>query len=279
MNILTVDYRSEKVPGNFTRSLRETGFAVLRNHRIAIDLINSVYVDWQNFFNSAAKHDYLFDNEKQDGYFPLLTENAKGYPVKDLKEFYHIYPWGRIPETIGPDTFIMYDQLVELTSELLSWIQDETPHEVKNLFTEPLPTMIANSKRNLLRVIHYPPLQGNEDPGTVRAAAHEDINLITLLVAGTQPGLEVLDLNGNWHKVSCNLGMIAINCGDMLQEASGGYYPSTTHRVVNPGGHIQNESRYTMPLFLHPRDDVILSERYTAGEYLDRRLTEIGLKS
>mgnify|MGYP003322125414 FL=1 len=142
----------------------------------------------------------------------------------------------------------------------------------------PLDRMIQDSKTNLLRIIHYPPLNGNEQKGEIRGAAHEDINLITVLVSGTQPGLQVQDTDGSWHDVSCDPGCLAINTGDMLQEASGGYYPSTTHQVINPSGVISNVSRYSMPLFLHPRDTIQLSDGYTARQYLDERLTEIGLK-
>ena len=138
--------------------------------------------------------------------------------------------------------------------------------------------MITDSKTNLLRIIHYPPLDGNEEDGAIRGSAHEDINLITLLVSGTEPGLQVQDTDGNWHDVSCDPGCLAINAGDMLQEASGGYFPSTTHQVINPDNEIKNKSRLSMPLFLHPRDEVILSKKYTAKEYLDERLREIGLK-
>ena len=90
--------------------------------------------------------------------------------------------------------------------------------------------------------------------------------------------MQVQDINGNWHDVSCDPGSLAINSGDMLQEISGGYFPSTTHRVVNPSNNIENKSRFSMPLFLHPRDDIILSKRYTARKYLNERLKEIGLK-
>ena len=99
------------------------------------------------------------------------------------------------------------------------------------------------------------------------------------MVAGTRPGLEAQDKNGNWHKISTDPGTIIVNVGDMLKEASGGYYPSTTHRVVNPSNNVKNDSRYSMPLFLHPRDDVQLSKNYTAGSYLKERLLEIGLKN
>ena len=167
--------------------------------------------------------------------------------------------------------------MVELTSVLLGWIQDETPDHVKSLFSIPLPEMIKKSKTNLLRILHYPPLDGGEEPGAIRGAAHEDINLITLLVAGTQPGLQVQDLNNKWHDVPCDHGSLAINSGDMLQEASNGYFPSTTHRVVNPPDKELYTSRMSMPLFLHPHDYVQLSNTHTAGSYLTERLEEIGL--
>jgi isopenicillin N synthase-like dioxygenase len=142
----------------------------------------------------------------------------------------------------------------------------------------PLPEMIKNSKNHLLRILHYPPLKGNEPIDAIRGAPHEDINLITLLVAGTEPGLQVKDTLGNWHNITCDVGSIAINTGDMLSEVSSGYFPSTTHQVINPNNKIKNQSRYSMPLFLHPRDDVQLSTRYTAREYLQNRIKEIGLK-
>ncbi|MEM7291398.1 MAG: 2OG-Fe(II) oxygenase family protein, partial [Pseudomonadota bacterium] len=128
-----------------------------------------------------------------------------------------------------------------------------------------------------LRVLHYPPLDEKVEPGEIRAAAHEDINLITLLVTGSEPGLQAKDAQGNWHDVPCNAGYITINSGDMLSKASRGYYPSTPHRVVNPPNQ-ENRSRYSLPLFVHPRPEVQLDENQTAGEYLDERLREIGLK-
>ena len=115
------------------------------------------------------------------------------------------------------------------------------------------------------------------EPGAVRAAAHGDINLITVLVAGSAPGLEAQDTAGNWHAVPCDPGMIAINCGDMLEMASGGYFPSTIHRVVNPEK-TQTGARFSMPMFLHPRPEVVLKPGTTADDFLQQRLREIGLK-
>ena len=278
MNVRKVNYKDQNAPYEFTRSLRQTGFTVLTDHPVDMNLIETVYSEWADFFASDNKNKYPYDPVRQDGFFPFKTENAKGQSLKDLKEFFHIYSWGRYPEELSNKTLDLYAQLLELTGTLLGWIQVETPRDVSSLFSMPLPDMVTDSKTNLLRIIHYPPLDGKEEDGAVRGSAHEDINLITLLVAGTQPGLQVQDTNGNWHDISCDPGCLAINAGDMLQEASHGYFPSTTHQVINPDDQIDNKSRFSMPLFLHPRDEVVLSKKYTAKEYLDERLREIGLK-
>ena len=103
----------------------------------------------------------------------------------------------------------------------------------------------------------------------------DSINLITLLPAANEPGLQVQARDGSWLEVPCDFGNLVVNVGDMLQEASGGYFPSTTHRVVNPDGASHNRSRISIPLFLHPRSEVVLSQRHTAGSYLSERLEEL----
>ena len=172
----------------------------------------------------------------------------------------------------------LYGQLVNLGTTLLKWIDNYTVNEISHSFSMPLHKMVTDSVTNLLRVIHYPPINKDEDAHSIRANPHADINLITLLVAGSEPGLQVQDSQGNWIDVTCDPGFIVINSGDMLKEASKGYYPSTIHRVINPEGEKNNVSRFSMPMFIHPRDEVVLSNKYTAGSYLHERLTEIGLK-
>ena len=277
LDILTINYNDSDADRLFEESLKNTGFAVIKDHPIDKDLIGEVYKEWENYFSSESKNDYMFDEVKQDGYFPYLTENAKGSTAKDLKEFYHIYEWGRKPHMIGPKTMFLYRELTNVASTLLSWIQKNSPENVSKLFSVPLKDMIYKSQYNLLRIIHYPPLPGNEELNSIRAAAHEDINLLTVLVAGSQPGLQVLDNNESWLDVTTDKNTIVINSGDMLNMASDNYYPSTTHRVINPDPD-SNVSRYSMPLFLHPRDEVVLNKNYTAGSYLQERLEEIGLK-
>lgn len=279
MNVQKVRYGSADSARSFAESLRETGFAVLSHHPIQSELIYDVYEDWKNFFADEAKMKYRFDPAVQDGYFPFRSENAKGYSAKDLKEFYHLYSWSRLPDSLGSKTWELFKALLSLSTELLGWIEDESPENVRNSFSMPLRNMILDSRETLLRILHYPPLSGSEEVDAVRAAAHEDINLITLLPTATAPGLQALDREGIWHEVECNPGDIVINVGDMLQLASQNYYRSTTHRVVNPRGDLAREPRYSMPLFLHARADVRLSETHTAKSYLAERLKEIGLKA
>ena len=209
----------------------------------------------------------------------MQSENAKGYNTKDLKEFYHIYlPWGRIPNEINENTLKIRDHLVDIGTELLQWIDTNTPEDIRNFFSIPLNDMIKGSQNNLLRVLHYPPLEGNEENDALRASPHGDINLITVLLTGSEPGLQVLNMNNEWVNVDSNDGWLVFNSGDMLNKCSNNYYPSTIHRVINPKGTQNNKSRYSMPLFLHARDEVVLNEQYTAKSYLDKRLRALGLK-
>ena len=274
--ILTIDYQSSDLGKKLTTSLRNTGFAVIKNHPISHNLIDSIYTEWKDFFSNDAKKNYQFDLVKQDGFFPYLSENAKDSNVKDLKEFFHIYDWGRYPKELSNNTNLLISEFKKMADKLLSEINFHSPNDIKKGYSMPLNEMIKNSSTNLLRVIHYPPLNDNIDPSAIRAGAHEDINLITLLVAGSEPGLQVLSQDGKWINVSTSSDYIVVNIGDMLQECSGGYFPSTTHRVVNPSD--KNMSRYSMPFFVHARDEVMLSKKYTAKSYLEERLKEIGLK-
>ncbi|MDH1470677.1 isopenicillin N synthase family dioxygenase [Shewanella bicestrii] len=278
MKLETIDYRAADSAKRFVESLRETGFGVLSNHPIDKELVESIYAEWQAFFNSDAKNEFMFNRETHDGFFPAsISETAKGHTVKDIKEYYHVYPWGRIPDSLRANILAYYEKANALASELLEWIETYSPDEVKAKFSIPLPEMIADSHKTLLRILHYPPMTGDEEMGAIRAAAHEDINLITVLPAANEPGLQVKAKDGSWLDVPSDFGNIIINIGDMLQEASGGYFPSTSHRVINPEGTDKTKSRISLPLFLHPNPSVVLSERYTADSYLMERLRELGV--
>jgi isopenicillin N synthase-like dioxygenase len=277
MQFPIVDYTSPGAPAAFCDSLHRTGFGVLKNHPLSQALVSGIYAEWLAFFATQAKHQYPFDkNGKLDGYFSTaVSETAKGNTVKDFKEFFHIYPWGRYPAEVSDAARRYYTEGSQLAATLLQWVEDCSPPEVKARYSMPLPQMIAGCEETLLRVLHYPPLSGNEPVGSERAAAHGDINLLTILPAATEPGLQVLGTDKMWYDVPCDFGLLIVNIGDMLQEASGHYYPSTTHRVLNPIGLAASKSRVSLPLFLHPRREVKLSERYTVGSYFEERMREL----
>ncbi len=274
--LLAVDHNAEDADVQFVESLRNTGFGVLSNHPISEALVSAIYQHWAEFFNGEEKDAYRFDPATYDGFFPMaMAETAKGNAVRDIKEYFHFYPWGRCPPSLQPEIAAYYAQAVNFASTLLGWVEEHTPAEVASRFSEPLSQMIHGSEQSLLRVLHYPPLPEHKDPAAIRAGAHEDINLLTLLPAANEPGLQVLSQAGEWLDVPCDFGNLIINVGDMLQEASGGWFPSTTHRVINPEGQDTTRARISLPLFLHPRPDVVLSERHTAGSYLEERLAEL----
>jgi len=279
MPIQVVDYKAEDAPQRFVKSLHETGFGVLVNHPIPQTLVESIYKHWQAFFNSNEKYDFAFNVEKQDGYFsPEVSETAKGHSKKDIKEYYHVYPWGRIPAELADEILNYYKLASDLAGELLDWVEKYSPADVAEHYSEALSNMIKDTPNTLLRILHYPPMTGDEEPGAIRAAAHEDINLLTILPAANEPGLQVKTKLGAWMDVPSDFGNLIINIGDMLQEASQGYFPSTSHRVINPSGKASSQSRISLPLFLHPRSEVKLSERHTQASYLLERLRELGVK-
>ncbi|MEM6942440.1 MAG: 2OG-Fe(II) oxygenase family protein [Pseudomonadota bacterium] len=277
-SIATVSYTDPAAPAAFARSLHETGFAVLRDHPIAPDRIASLYTSWGAWFGGEEKHDWTRAPGAAAGYFPFQSENAKDSAVKDLKEFFHVYPDAPMPPTLQAETRAMHADLVAIGQRLLEWLQGESPAEVTDALSEPLPAMLEGSAMNLLRILHYPALDAPPEPGAVRAAAHGDINLITCLLAGSEPGLEAKDTEGRWHAVPCDPGMMVINAGDMLEMATGGYYPATVHQVVNPPEAQAGKPRFSSPMFLHPRPEVVLKPGTTADDFLNERLREIGLK-
>lgn len=279
MQVRIIDFQSPTAGKDFAASLKETGFAVVANHPISNQLIDQAYTLWYDFFKSSEKHNHPFNPQTHEGYISAeMSETAKGYHAKDLKEFFHYYPGKACPQSCEAVSSELATQLKSMAGTLLKWVDDNAPEEVRANFSMRLPEMIENSDHTLFRLIHYPPLTGNEPKDALRSAPHEDINLLTLLPAATASGLQVKNAKGEWLDVPINPGWIIVNVGDMLQECSGHYYPSTTHRVLNPTGEAAKQSRLSMPLFLHPRDEVVLSKRHTAGSYRRERFEEIGLK-
>ncbi len=277
------------------------GFVSIKKHVLTEELRNKLYESVQAFFKQPdeikKKYEFLELNG-QRGYIGKGREKAKGFKVADLKEFYHVgqpEPEGEMPHNIFPEEtpeFKEYTSLVFKTFEntgktLLRAIAiylglDEIYFEDK-----------VRNGDSILRALHYFPLDPNTVPdGAVRAAAHGDINLITLLMGASAEGLEVLRRDGKWIAITALPDQIIVNVGDMLDRLTNHNLKSTIHRVVNPSREKMNTSRYSIPFFMHPRADMDLAclescvdtnhpKLYvdlTAGEFLNERLIELGLK-
>ncbi|PIQ43088.1 MAG: 2OG-Fe(II) oxygenase [Gammaproteobacteria bacterium CG11_big_fil_rev_8_21_14_0_20_46_22] len=273
-----VDFQADDASQSFSDYVHKTGFGVLTNHPINPQLIADVYAEWEAFFHDERRFDYAFDPVSHDGYIPFdKSETAKGAAKKDLKEFFHLYLHGRYPAMLSDKTRTLMTQMIDVASTLLGWLEENTPKEIRAHFSMPLSEMIKNSPRTLFRILYYPPLTGHEEPNAVRAAAHGDINLLTLLPAATADGLQALGKDGQWHTVPTDPKYLIVNVGDMLEECAKGYYFSSIHRVINPEGEAAKQARLSSPLFLHARPEVRLSDQHSAASYWAERQKELGL--
>lgn len=284
-------------------ALEDVGFFALENHGVPSTLIQEAYGNASDFFLLPEPTKLQYENlalKGQRGYTSFGREHAKDAKAADLKEFWHVgrdfpsdhplraaYPaniWPSAPANFKSCLQNLYNALDVCADHLLR-ASALALGEAENRFSE-----IAENGNSILRIIHYPPVPNDRDPQSIRAAAHEDINLITLLCESTAAGLELLDRQGKWIPIHSLKGQIIVDAGDMLQNITNGVYKSTTHRVVNPDN--SRERRFSMPYFVHPRSEAPLNplpscirklnneKKYpdiTAGEYLTKRLREIGL--
>ncbi len=285
-------------------AFEEVGFVAVKNHGIPDDLIADLYKYVQQFFSMSA------DNKKkyeiaglagQRGYTSFGKEHAKGSDAPDLKEFFQFgqqvpegvansdeYPPNvQVDEVPGFNTtfekaYRAFEQSGSLLLQAIALYLGLDEH----YFDEPV-----QHGNSILRAIHYPPITA-EPKSAIRAEQHEDINLITLLVGASADGLQILTRQNEWVGVTSLPEQIVVNVGDMLQRLTNNKLKSTTHRVVNPPREMWHSSRFSIPFFLHPKGNMSLAclescvdtahpkayEDATAGEYLDERLREIGLK-
>lgn len=276
MKVRTIDLNQETAPQQVTESLIESGFAVVENHPIPASELDEFYRAWDDFFVNGNPEQYTTDAESQAGYFsPNLAETAKGHEAQDLKEYFQFWPGYDLPPQVHDITMHYYDEIIALGASVMTWLQENTSGSLWQAIDKPFAEYLSR-QQTLLRILRYPPLTGSEPPDAIRAGAHEDINLITMLPAASQSGLEIQPKGmTEWFPVEAPAGSIVINIGDMLQEVTGGALPSTSHRVVNPTGEEAKKARLTAPVFCHPYPDMVLSDRYTAGSYLKERLSEI----
>ena len=272
-----ISCRAPDFGARFVASLEAYGFGALVDHPLDMTRVRRIYREWNHYFASGEASAYPMDPERQDGYFSVrVAEHAKGSPRRDHKEYFQFYAWGRCPDHLRHNLWAHYQHSVAFAAELLGHIERAAPQAVIDAISEPLSGMITDSQQSMLRVLHYPPIPPGEDPP--RAAAHEDINLLTLLPAADGPGLEIRRRDGVWIQAPNRPEQLLVNIGDMLQEVLSGWLPSTTHRVVAEPTD-SRAGRMSLPLFLHPRPEVRLSNRYSAASYLNERLGELGVLS
>jgi isopenicillin N synthase-like dioxygenase len=285
------------------KAYEEVGFVAVKNHEIPDSLIEDLYKKVQQFFSLPLTQKRNFEipgMAGQRGYTSFGTEHAKGSDAPDLKEFFQYgqlvssdkneisYPPNvQVDEVEGFNktfdaAFMAFEQSGKALLQAIA--------RYLGLNEEYFDPFITNGN-SILRAIHYPPIT-HEPKSAIRAEQHEDINLITLLVGASADGLEIFSKAGKWVPVTSLPKQIVVNVGDMLQRLTNNKLKSTTHRVVNPDRSLWHTSRFSIPFFLHPKAGMPLKclegcideahpkqyEDITAGEYLDERLREIGLK-
>jgi len=289
------------------KAFNETGFVTITNHGLSKELIDKLYEQVKSLFNLPEDVKLKYEKAElagQRGYTSKGKETAKGFKVPDLKEFWQIgqtvtdgdpvkneYPDNlvvtELPE-FNTTTREVYQKLEAAGKTLLRAIAIYL-NLPENYFDDKV-----HNGNSILRTLHYFPITEPDalPADAVRAGAHEDINLITLLIGASADGLELLTREGEWFPVKAHGEDVVVNVGDMLQRLTNNKLKSTTHRVVNPPREEMSKSRYSVPFFLHPKSgmdltclesciDALHPKLYsdmTAGEYLDERLREIGLK-
>ena len=270
-----VDLRAADCFSQVADSLKKSGFATVSHAPVSLQQLADFYAAWDDFFANGNPHDFTADPQTQAGYFsPDDAETARGAVAQDLKEYFQHWPWSPLPPTLRSLTQAYYESIFQLAGQILEGLQANSHASLWQRLTMPLSDCLSRSE-TMLRILRYPPLRGDEPENAIRAGAHEDINLITLLPVANTPGLEIRPDGEDWQAIDAPRGSIIVNIGDMLQELTQGALPSTPHRVVNPTGHDRSIARITAPLFCHPYSDMVLSDRYTAGRYLRERLQEI----
>jgi isopenicillin N synthase-like dioxygenase len=293
----------KKFINDLGKGFSEIGFIALKGHLLNDTVKESLYDEVKNFFNlsNEIKSKYIISGlASQRGFTPFGKEHAKGRNVGDLKEFWHFGQYvknepeleNKYPKNVMVDELDEFNSVGQKTYELL----EETGRHVLgaiacylNLDETYFDKHIFNGN-SILRAIHYPPI--TQEPNKAeRAAAHGDINLITLLMGAQGKGLQVLSNNGEWVDAIAEDNEIIVNIGDMLSRHTNNKLKSTIHRVVNPPKDLWNSSRYSIPFFLHPRLEMPLDclescidennpkgfENTTAGDFLYQRLVDLGL--
>jgi len=280
--------RKQKFVDELGRAYEDIGFVALKNHFLDDTLVEDLYKDIKSFFDLPL-------------YVSFGKEHAKGKKQGDLKEFWH---FGQEPDSDAnlidkyPDNVIVkeLDNFNKTGMQAYRMLEKTGIYVLRALalyigLDEHYFDHWASNGNSILRPIHYPPIVNEPPKGAVRAGAHGDINLITLLMGASAGGLQVLRKDGEWIDAIPNEDELVINVGDMLERHTNNKLCSTIHRVINPPRDQWDKPRYSIPFFMHPRSDMNLNcldacidddnpkafEDITAGEFLNQRLVEIGL--
>ena len=303
-DFLSTDINRKK---DFVQSLgkayEEVGFVAVKNHGIADELIADLYKYVQQFFSLPLDQKRKYEiagMAGQRGYTSFGTEHAKGSEAPDLKEFFQFgqmatsdFKEEKYPPNVAVDQVKDFNPTFENAFRAFEKSGTALLQAIAlylGLDEYYFDQYVLNGN-SILRAIHYPPIT-HEPKSAIRAEQHEDINLITLLVGASADGLEILSKKEEWVPVTSLPEQIVVNVGDMLQRFTNNKLKSTTHRVVNPKRELWHTSRFSIPFFLHPKasmslkcletcidaDNPSMYDDCTAGEYLNERLIEIGLK-
>ncbi len=280
----------------FGDSFRRTGFALVSDHGVSDALLADANAAIRRVFALPAalkRKSHVAGGAGQRGYTPFGIETAKGAAHHDLKEFWHVgreLPAGHryadvMPANVWPDAVpefrtAMLALFMALESAGGRVLRAIAAHlgKAPDFFVDPV-----RDGNSILRLLHYPPVPAEADG--IRAGAHEDINVITLLLGAEEAGLQLMGRDGEWLTVAVPPGSMVVNVGDMLQRQTGGVLPSTTHRVVNPPPERRHLPRFSTPFFLHYRPDWLIEPfvahpdmpPITAHDFLLQRLAEIKL--
>lgn len=278
--------------------LEEFGFIAISHSPTDPALVDRCYEAARDVFAlpEATKRAYETPEDgRQRGYTSFGVEHAKDQAVPDLKEFWHVgrdlpqdHPLA-LSRDIPPNQYPSELPAFESSFRALFEAQETLVRSLLSALALHLELprdyfdAIIRDGNSVLRVIHYPPLGPDAPEGAVRAAQHEDINLMTILPISREPGLELLTRDGDWMAVNPPPGVMVADTGDMMNLLTGGRVPATTHRVVNPPGDAAHKARYSIPFFCHPHPDHVLKPLWgdgrsiTARDFLKERLVEIGV--
>lgn len=260
-------------------SLLNNRYAIIHNHPIALENLNQIYQQWENFFaqNNTEKEKYLYSIKTDDGYVPVGIERANNATNPDLKEFYQIHLDGLLNQNnpCSNEAKQLFQDLAFLGEHIIRTIDNMLPFEIKTSMTTSLWPAVKNSSRHCMRFIHYPPCNNSNE--LYRSAPHDDICLTTIILPTRGEGLMIKKNDGWTQEDSTDTSLIAIN-SEMLEICTRGYMKSMTHYVTTDlDKNAKYVPRYSMPFFVHPHATTILNQNLTSYAAVEQRAREMGL--